>query len=142
MLQFLFWFAAGLVAALPLLLYAQSKDQHSQTQLFGCSLIIAALVYVGFALAWGDNSWLLIEFAGVLMAIAVYRIAIKTSILWVAAGWLLHPIWDMGLHLYGPGQHIAPDWYAIACMSFDLAVAGYIVYRAKPPGEHLIASVW
>ena len=56
-----------------------------------------------------------------------YALALKHGILWLGLGWLLHPLWDLLLHLYGPGHHVVPQWYAWACLSFDAAVFGFIV---------------
>ena len=35
-------------------------------------------------------------------------------------------MWDLALHYFGPGHALAPDAYAITCLSFDLLVAAYI----------------
>jgi len=90
---------------------------------------VAALIYVGFALVWGDAQWLAIEIAGVAASGMLLVAAGRAGFVLVALGWLLHPAWDLGLHLYGPGEHIVPQWYAVACVAFDLAVAGAIVCR-------------
>ena len=50
---------------------------------------------------------------------------------WLAFGWALHPAWDAGLHLHGYGASFAPEWYVLACISFDLLVAGYIAARFR-----------
>jgi hypothetical protein len=46
--------------------------------------------------------------------------------MWLALGWALHPIWDLGLHRFGPGQ-FAPEAYPVSCLSYDLIVAAVIV---------------
>ena len=39
---------------------------------------------------------------------------------------------DAGLHLRGAGAGHAPEWYVLACLSFDLLVAAYVVrYRDR-----------
>ncbi len=53
------------------------------------------------------------------------------SPVWLAAGWALHPVWDLGLHYFGPGHAFAPDAYAVTCLSFDLLVAGYVAIRYR-----------
>ena len=53
-------------------------------------------------------------------------LGLRDSRYWIAAGWALHPLWDIGLHDIGPGQSFAPFTYAIACVSCDLAVAANI----------------
>ena len=126
---FALWFAVGLIAALPLLLFAERKSIWTTRKLLGRSLIIAALIYVAFALLAGDTQWLLIELAGVVFYGSFYFLARRVATVWLAVGWGLHVAWDVGLHLYGGGGHIVPDWYAVLCLSFDFAMAGYIVYR-------------
>jgi hypothetical protein len=54
-------------------------------------------------------------------------LGLRGSPWWLAAGWALHPLWDAGLHYFGPGSSFAPEPYAIACISFDWLVAAYIV---------------
>jgi hypothetical protein len=51
------------------------------------------------------------------------------TLAWLAAGWALHPIWDAALHLQGSGAAHAPEWYVVACISFDLPVAAYIQWN-------------
>lgn len=128
---FLFWFAVGLAAALPLLFFAQGKSLSATRQLLGCSLIVAALIYVGFALVAGDRQWLLIELVGVFFYGSFYYLASRVATVWLALGWGLHVAWDLGLHLFGGGSHIVPDAYAVLCLSFDFAMAGYLLYRLK-----------
>ena len=64
-------------------------------------------------------------------------LGLRRSPLWLAAGWALHPVWDIALHFFGPGRAFAPETYTIACLSYDLVVAGYIVaaYRFGWVGE-------
>lgn len=130
----LIWFVVGLLAAVPLLLYAQRISQRATVKLLGWALVIAALVYVGFAMYEGDVFWLEIEGLGVIAYSLFYWQAVQRpphALLWLAAGWLLHPLWDVGLHLAGPARHVVPDWYAVACLAFDLAVGVYCLNRAR-----------
>lgn len=92
-------------------------------------LIIAAIVYVGFATIWGNGLWFLIEIGGLLIYGLFVLLALRYTMIWLAVGWALHSIWDLGLHWIGQGHTIAPAWYVIACLSFDLLVAGYILTR-------------
>lgn len=118
----------GILATLPIINYARDKRTSSQVKLLGRSLIIAALVYPIFALIWGDIPWLVIELVGVVIYGSFYYLARVNSPIWLAWGWLLHVVWDVLLHLWGPGTHIVPHWYAYACLSFDFMIAAY-VYR-------------
>ena len=72
-------------------------------------------------------------------------LGVRRSPLWLAAGWALHPLWDIALHYVGPGHAFAPETYTIACLSYDLLVAAYIVvaYRfdlVSPRRPALVAS--
>ena len=92
-------------------------------------LVAAALIYVGFALAWGNLQWVLIEALGVPIYGAMAWLGLKRSPNWIAVGWLLHMPWDLFVHYVGPGFHVAPEWYMFACFSFDLIVGGYLLYH-------------
>ena len=48
------------------------------------------------------------------------------SPLWLAAGWALHPVWDVALHLVGPGHALGSIAYATACLTWDPLVAAVI----------------
>lgn len=126
-----FYFLIGLVAAWPLLAYVHRKDLPLMTHLLGISLLIAAVIYMGFAAVNGNANWMLIELAGVAAYGVFYLLAVRVSPLFLAAGWLLHPLWDVLLHLQGPGVHIVVEWYAVACLAFDVVTAAYIFYRVK-----------
>ena len=38
-------------------------------------------------------------------------------------------VWDSGLHFMGAGKDVAPMWYVISCITFDILVAAYIFYK-------------
>lgn len=130
-------FLLGLVTALPLLLFAQNKSIWATRKLLGRCLAVVALLYVAFAFVQLDAPWLLIELLGLAFYASFYWLACRYSLLWLALGWALHVVWDVGLHLAGAGAHIVPTWYAVFCLSFDFAVAAYLVYRlcSMPPAE-------
>jgi hypothetical protein len=93
-------------------------------------LIGAALFYIIFAARAGAGpAWIAAELAGVLLYGGMGVAGVRGSPWWLAAGWALHPVWDMVLHYFGPGHAFAPETYAIACVSWDWVVAGYLAYR-------------
>jgi hypothetical protein len=93
-------------------------------------LIAAAVFYIVFAARAGAGSaWIATEVAGVLLFGGMGVAGVRGSPWWLAAGWALHPVWDMALHYFGPGHAFAPETYAIACLSWDGVVAGYLAYR-------------
>jgi hypothetical protein len=94
-------------------------------------LIMAAGSYQGFAimasnLLGAGPIWAPVELVGGVVFGTMALLGLRGSPWWLAAGWALHPIWDVALHYFGPGGSFAPESYAIACVSYDLLVAGYI----------------
>jgi hypothetical protein len=95
-------------------------------------LFIAAGAYFGFATLGRDvvdtsPIWMLVEIAQVIVIGALALLGLRGSPYWLAAGWALHPFWDVVVHYIGPGSAFTPWTYAIACISFDWLVAIYIV---------------
>ena len=95
-------------------------------------LVIAAGAYFGFATLGREvvdtqPIWMLVELAQAIVFGAIGLLGLRGSPYWIAAGWALHPFWDVVLHYIGPGYSFTPWTYAIACVSFDWLVAIYIV---------------
>jgi hypothetical protein len=90
-------------------------------------LVVAALAYVVFATREAAGpGWLAGELTGIAIYGAMGVVGVRRSPWWLAAGWALHPVWDIALHYVGPGRAFAPETYTITCLSFDLVVAGYV----------------
>jgi hypothetical protein len=93
-------------------------------------LFIGALAYVVFSVdAHPSAPWLLIELLGVGVYGTMAMLGLRGSPWWLVAGWAAHPLWDIGLHSFGPGSTFAPAWWTVGCLSWDLVVAGSIAYR-------------
>lgn len=124
----LLWLVVGAGLAAGFIAIGRSLPTQ-QNRLFAVGLVVAAFVYVGFAIAAGQPQWLVLSLAGValysLFPLLSYLDG-QRSLLWLAIGWLLHPIWDTGVHLLNPTVDFAPRWYALACLSFDGVVATYL----------------
>ena len=90
-------------------------------------LFAGAGAYFGFAFTnQTPRVWALIELLQVIAYGTLGLYGWRGSPFWVALAWLLHPLWDFGLHYLGPGDSFAPLRYTIACISFDWVVAAYI----------------
>lgn len=116
-------------AALALgLLFLPINKQHLQIKIWSFALILAAIIYVGFALLASNREWLPTELVGVLIYSIPAFLALKYNGWWLVLGWIAHVLWDIGLHTGGhPG--FVPSWYPGVCIGFDLAVAGYFAYK-------------
>lgn len=98
----------------------------AESRVLALGLVVAALIYVGLALAAPERRWLLIELAGVVLYAAIAWLGLRFSPWWLALGWVGHVGWDVGLHLDRP-QSLVGDWYPLLCVGFDLVVAGFVV---------------
>ena len=116
----------GILAAAYIFTMSQIKVPDFNTNM-AIGLFIAALIYVGFALAWGNPQWVLIEAFGLPIYGGMAWLGLRRSPVWLGIGWLLHMPWDLFVHYIGPGFHVAPVWYMFACFSFDLIVGGYLL---------------
>ena len=126
--MYLAWLIAGVFLGALLLLYARSRGA-GENRVLAIGLIVAAAIYIIFAFVWGDATWIAIEIAGVPAYGLFVWLAFRFTFYWLAIGWGLHTAWDVILHLLGPGRAIVPEWYAVACITFDFLIAGYIFSR-------------
>lgn len=104
-------------------------EVRSRQKLMSVWLILAALIYVGFAMRTSSAQWWWTELAGVAVFVPLALLGLKYSTWLLAAGWAGHGLWDVGLHSgYWAGQRagFVPVWYPGACLGFDLLIAGYL----------------
>ena len=120
----------GAILAVPLILIAFLLSRFIR-DIIGRSLLViflfaAAGAYFGFALLAAPGPiWVLAELVQVIIFGVIALLGLRGSPWWLAAGWALHPLWDVVLHYVGPGHSFAPITYTIPCLSFDLLVAAY-----------------
>ena len=116
-------------AVLSLIAFLMSKfvDDIVGRTLLATALFAAAGAYFGFAvIARPPAIWGLLELLQVVAFGTLGLMGWKGSAKWLALGWLLHPVWDFGVHHLGPGRSFAPLTYVFACITFDWIVAAYI----------------
>jgi hypothetical protein len=91
-------------------------------------LVLAALVYVVFSLAW-DKKFISLTTLQFLIALALLGITLQTgNIIFVALGLFGHAVWDLW-HLATEKRYV-PWWYAGACVYVDLAAVALILINA------------
>jgi hypothetical protein len=118
---------AAVLALIAFLLSRLAGDIYGRS-LLAIFLFIAGGAYVGFAVAGNAGGlWFLAEIVQAVILGAIGLAGLRGSPYWLAAGWAVHPFWDLLLHYLGAGHEFAPEPWAIACISFDLLLAGYIV---------------
>lgn len=88
-------------------------------------LLLAAFVYVAFALIW-DRKFLPLTNIQLISAVLLLGISVATGeILFIAFGLFLHAMWDLW-HLATQKRYV-PWWYAGACVYVDLAAVTLIL---------------
>ena len=118
---------ALMLVAVAFLLSRFTKDIVGRS-LLAAFLFVAAGLYIVFAVRAGEDAyWVVGELVGVAVYGTMALRGLRGSAWWLAAGWALHPLWDVGLHYFGPGGSFAPVGYTITCVSFDMLVAAYVV---------------
>lgn len=127
--------AAGAILGLLLVAGARARRARGRA-LIGYGLVVAAIIYVGFPIRSGRmEPWLGAELLGVALFGSIAWLGLRGSAWWLAAGWAAHTLWDVLLHHVGPGAGMAPVWYVMLCVGFDLAVAlgvATLILRAHP----------
>lgn len=131
----LIFLGIGLVLGLLLALAIHAIKPGSRTLGLG-SLVLATLAYVPFAIAGGAGfTWVAIEVLGAILYGALAMPALNgssNSMKWLFAGWAVHPLWDVAVHVIGPGRRfVNPYAWPVPCISFDLVVAGYLACVAR-----------
>ncbi|MFN8442190.1 MAG: DUF6010 family protein [Caldilineaceae bacterium] len=124
----LLYLLLGVVLALLYIWLARRAPLIGEMANYTIGLIVAALIYVGFAVRGGTNEWLWLEILGVVIYGGVALLGLRGSPLLIALGWGAHPLWDAVLHPLQTTDFV-PYWYAWACIGFDLMLAGYIVWH-------------
>jgi hypothetical protein len=130
--EFVLALFAGVALALPYLLYA--RRARDRRRVFGIGLLVAASIYIGFAVFKDNVDALLVELAGVALFGILAVLGIRYSAYFLALGWAAHVGWDLLLHSVDVSSY-APWWYPVACIGFDLVVTGAIVGASWPGSE-------
>lgn len=126
--------AAGAILGGGLGVLARRAGPRREARALAAGLVIAAAIYVWFALAGGGSPRDVALEAGGLAAFGTAALlGIRLSPLWLAAGWLLHAGWDVGLHSTTATPFV-PAWYPPLCVGFDLVLAVWIAARARVLG--------
>jgi hypothetical protein len=116
-------FLVGALLALVFARLVRIAAPRLRVELLAAGLIVAGMIYVGFAALAGDPAGLRVELVGLALVLVVVLPAVLTrSPALLTLGWVLHPVWDGAMHTRGLGGY-APAGYVAFCVSFDLVVA-------------------
>jgi len=120
---------AGAGLALLYVTIARRRPPVGERLVLAWGLVVAAAVYMVFAIRTGSLQWIGLE----LLGLAVFS-AIAAAGAWrwsslLVVGWVAHVGWDVLLH--GAATPFVPSWYPALCVGFDLVVAAAIIQRLR-----------
>ena len=119
------YLSIGFVLAVVSILTIRKLMPSWEHRFWGLALVIAAAIYVVFALVGDAQDYLFMELGGVVLYGIFAWLAIKYHLLWLAAGWALHIGWDVWLHGSEETAYV-PTGYEPMCIGFDIVIAAYI----------------
>jgi hypothetical protein len=129
----------GVALAFALIVIFRSVSFRDTVRLWAIALIVAAVIYVGFALMGGaPPPWLLLEVVGVIGYGAFALLALRFSIWWLVLGWFLHVAWDVLVHAPNPG--FVPSWYPAVCVGFDVIIGISLAVQSLRQRQELAHS--
>ena len=126
----LIWVVVGIVGGAAFA-RAGSRRSDGGNRLFAAGLVIAAAIYVIFAVVAGEWDWVGIESLGVALFSVVAVVGRGRREWLLALGWLIHPLWDLGLHHFFGVSMFAPAWYVWGCLGFDVVVGAFLLVRKR-----------
>lgn len=120
----------GALACLAFILIARRAGLRRETLLYAAALLVAALIYVGFAAAGrAPLSWVALELGGLALFSSIALLGLRVSFWALALGWAAHAGWDVLLHKLLRSAEFVPEWHPVVCMGFDLLLAAYLAAR-------------
>jgi hypothetical protein len=110
----------GAALAVGLVLGFRHRTAHGELRLYGFALLIAAAVYVGFALVRRSPEGIALEGVGFSLFGLFAMFGWKGQARWLAIGWLIHVAWNFIQR--GDPSHV-PLWSAWFFAGFDPVIA-------------------
>ena len=125
------WLVIGLCLGGVFVLAVRSQ-RGRERKVLAIGLTLAAAIYIVLAVVGRVGwEWLFVEIAGASAYTAVALLGVRRTPGWLVFGWATHPVWDVGVHLLNGRADFATSSYGLACASFDLLVALFILQRAE-----------
>jgi hypothetical protein len=124
--------ALGIVGAAILCAVAEALSRAHALDLMAVLLAVAGTIYIGSGLADGRLAPILVETGIGAVYIAISLAGLWISPLWLVIGWAAHGVWDLahhGMQERAYSAQVRVFVYPLACLSFDLVIAGYVALR-------------
>jgi hypothetical protein len=123
---------AGVVLALGTVFVTRRRRPATAHQIFAIGLVVAAFLYVVFALAGrAGPGWIGLELVGVGLYGSLAWLGFRRWPWVLALGWAAHVAWDLALHVRGAGAAFTPAWYPWLCLGLDVPVAIGVIAQGR-----------
>jgi len=93
---------------------ARRRAPQAELALYAAGLIIAALLYVAFALLLHGIPHLPLEMLGLVLFTVAAGLGLRIWPLLLGLAWIAHGAWDYLLHVPAPAY--VPSWYPVWCL--------------------------
>jgi len=117
----------GLWLALSFAIATHYFAGEHQLEILALFLALTSCVYGGAILTPAGTKYSLVELPFVVVIFISSILGLLFSPLWLAAGYLLHGVWDLGHHF----NHVKTPmvkWFPPLCAAFDLLMAIFIFW--------------
>ena len=117
----------GIICAILLLFYIRQYSTNKKYHFLGFALFVASGLYLVFAVVTMNKILITVELFGLMLFLLFIWMAYRYSFWFIALGWALHIVWDIGVHPQETAPYI-PFWYAWVCVGFDIVISIYMAW--------------
>ena len=122
----------GITSGLFIILLFGMLKQFDKKLIYALILTGIGFLYVGFT--WTDTLSLIITSFQALCFVFLAYYGFKGSLVFLAAGYFLHGLWDLGYDLFRLPDLIPPH-YNLFCLSIDFTMGTYLIILKFSPIE-------
>lgn len=120
------------IGALLIAIVALTLAREYRARLLASALVLSSLPYLLFAAYSQCNvvHWQ-VEATGTLLFLLIALLGAFKGLRYLAWGWLMHPLWDLGLHWQTAQRPSHCALYVVSCALFDVLLAATILRRER-----------
>ncbi|HVN92368.1 MAG TPA: hypothetical protein VMT38_01665 [Terracidiphilus sp.] len=119
----------GALVGAVFLLIARARGWRGELALYATGLVVAALIYVSFALFRSGLTHLTLEAAGLVGYSLAAAAGLRRWPALLGSAWIAHGAWDLFVPAHA--QAYVPAWYPAWCAGLDWLVGAYIVVKSR-----------
>jgi hypothetical protein len=128
----------GISSGLLIILSTTLLNKLDKKVIYGLILSGIGWLYVGFT--WSELKSLVITVIQAIIFLFIAYFGVKKSVYIMAAGYILHGLWDLAYDLF-PDNRLIPPHYDGFCLSVDFTIGLYLFAVQYRTGKHSSASL-